>query len=114
MAAAQARMAPGGRRMSERPIPRPARRRMAGIGNDPIPPTPVTEQSHVFTPGGTFDIASADAWALDGEVVDQALCWIFCRTATFTAPSGWTTLASGTHSGVQYWVGTTSVSAGTD
>lgn len=109
-------MAPGGRRMSERPIPRPARRRLAGVGNDVMtPPTLVGRDQWVPYTVTSFEVHDGGVTSPAFGTFDKVLMWVFCKTTTFTPPTGWTTLTSGTHSGVQYWVGwVDGADAGTD
>lgn len=112
------RMAPGGRRWSESPIPRVAQRRVkAGKPADPVAPTFVDRDQWIpyLAEDNPFEIHDGGTYSPAFGTFDKALCWVYCYTTTFTPPSGWTTLLSGTYDGVQYWVGwVDGAGAGTD
>lgn len=109
------RMAPGGTIDSESPVRR-VKGMAAGVEVVPVvAPTFVERDQWIEHAVTSFEMHDGGTYSPAFGTFDKAWCWIYTYTTTFTPPSGWTTLWSGTHNGVQFWLGwVDNADAGTD
>jgi hypothetical protein len=94
LAKAQNRMAPGGLRWSESPVPRKYSPRLPMVGDD----TPITK-SWSYVGGGGINAATGQVrW--DARAAGDTLYMFTCGLGGLNAPAGWTTLWTGTMPGL--------------
>lgn len=113
LARAQARMAPGGRRWSESPIPRPGTVRRARAVGMPTPPSAGYEGGN----SGSLATTSATSLTMDSSAAaDGQVAIVVAHAAdvVVSAPSGWTVVASGTSGDLSYVIAWTTESGSTD